>query len=204
MKEKVIVLDLDGTLVETDINWNLVREKVRRILGISKNVYLKPLATIVMKFKSLGWRFKEALRVIEEAELESIDSAKYYEGIRGLLEKLRECGYELVLVTLRSWKTTKPLLDHIGIDGLFDLVITRDNVADRRLQLLLVLERLRVDVKEVIFIGDNTIDLEAGRSLGIKTVVVESYMETVEKLKDLLRKCAGGHFTKLDRLLRKL
>lgn len=189
MKRKVIVLDLDGTLVETNINWDLVREKVRRILGVNRNVCLKPLATMVMRFRGLGWRFREALKVIEEAELESVGSAKYYAGTRRLLEKLKRCGYGLILVTLRSWRTTKPLLDHMGIDGLFDLVITRDNVADRRLQLLLVLERLRVDVEEVIFIGDNTIDLEVGRSLGIMTIIVGSYMETVEKLKDLLRKC---------------
>ena len=189
MKEKIIILDLDGTLAETNIDWDLVREKVRKILGISRNVCLKPLATMVMRFKSLGWRFSEALRIIEEAELDSIDSARYPRDIHRLLAELGVCGYKLVLVTLRSWRTTKPLLDRMGISGLFDLVITRDDVADRRLQLLLVLERLRVNAGEVVFIGDNAIDLEAGRSLGIRTIIVGSCMETMEKLKDLLSKC---------------
>jgi len=43
---RVIVLDLDGALVETNINWDLVRERVREILGVDKYLCLKPLATL--------------------------------------------------------------------------------------------------------------------------------------------------------------
>lgn len=189
MKENIIVLDLDGTLVGSNIDWDLVREKVRRILGVGKDVHLKPLATMVMRFKGLGWRFKEALRIIEETELESIGSARYPRGISRLLGELRACGYKLVLVTLRSWRTTKPLLDRIGISGLFDLVVTRDDVADRLSQLTLVLEKLDADKDKVVFIGDTNVDLEAGKNLGIKTIIVRSHTETIEKLKELLNKC---------------
>lgn len=186
---KVIVLDLDGTLVEIDLDWDGVREKVREILGVNRNVCLKPLATMVMKFKGPGWRFREALRVIEEAELKSISSARYPGGLGDLLKGLMSCGYVLVLVTLRSMRTTMPLLKRMGVANLFDLVVTRDIVADRFSQLKLVLEGLYVGVDEVLFIGDTGIDVEAGLRLGVRTIRVSGPEKTVEKLRELLERC---------------
>ena len=186
---KVVILDLDGTLVRTYIDWESIRERIREILGLSKDAPLKPIATTVIKYYSKNEKFSNVIELIESEELRSIESAVCPSKIPELLRNLRKCNYRVALVTLRSWRTTKPLLDKAGIQGVFDLIVTRDDAADRVSQLLKVMEFFRVRKEEVLFIGDWIGDVEAGKLAGVKTVIVEGPEVVVDLITDLLANC---------------
>ncbi len=189
---KLVIIDLDGTLVGTKIEWDVIRERVREVLRLSREAPLKPLATTLLKL----WRgregFEEALKIIEEAELRSIEGAKYYGGIRDLIKELKELGVKVVIVTLRSRRTAKPLITRLGIEGLVDDLVTRDESPDRVEQLRVVMSKFRVGRQDVLFIGDWVGDEEAGRSVGVTTYVVSNYEETPKVIKEVVSKCLSN------------
>jgi len=189
---RVVILDFDGTLVRTNINWEYVRERVRKLLGLSKDAPLKPIATAVFKYYRSSEKFREAMEFIESEELRSVESAKYPHELPQLLRELKRCGYVLALVTLRSWRTAEPLLSKLRVCDVFDVVVTRDEVPERSSQLIRVMERLGVNRGETLFIGDWVGDEEAGRAVGVRTIIVRGPEEVVELLGSLLRECRRG------------
>ena len=186
---KLVIIDLDGTLVGTKIKWNSVRERVREVLGLNKDAPLKPLATTLLKL----WRdregFEEALRIIEEAELRSIEDAKYHEGIKELIRELGELGIKVAIVTLRSRRTANPLITKLGINELIDKVLTRDEYSSREEQLIALINEFRIDKSDALFIGDWLGDELAGKKVGIATYIVSNYKETPKVLKEVINSC---------------
>ncbi len=186
---KLVIIDLDGTLVGTKIEWDSVRERVREVLGLSKDAPLKPLATTLLKL----WRgregFDEALRIIEETELRSVEGAKYPEGIKELIKELRKLGIKVAIVTLRSRRTANPLITKLGINELIDKVLTRDEYSSREEQLIALINEFRIDKSDALFIGDWLGDELAGKKVGIATYIVSNYKETPKVLKEVINSC---------------
>ncbi len=186
---KLVIIDLDGTLVGTKIEWDSVRERVREVLGLNKDAPLKPLATTLLKL----WRdregFEEALRIIEETELRSIEDAKYHEGIKELIRELGELGIKVAIVTLRSRRTANPLITKLGINELIDKVLTRDEYSSREEQLIALINEFRIDKSDALFIGDWLGDELAGKKVGIATYIVSNYKETPKVLKEVINSC---------------
>ena len=183
----VIIFDLDGTLVDTQIDWDEVRSKVRKVLGLDNNAPLKPLATSLLSLYRYMPKFNEALKIVEEEELRSIRVAKFDEELPLLLRRLKKCGFKLALVTLRSKRTSKPLMNIMGIEKLFDIVITRDDIPYREEQLKRVLNTFMDN--EVIFITDFEYEVNIAKHLGIKVFLVKSYRDTSKIIKDILNNC---------------
>jgi len=183
---KLVILDLDGTLISASIDWDKLRLKVKEVLGISNINQLKPLATNLMKYRYLGKKFKAALEIIEKAELESIRSLEYSRELPKLLRELKECSIKLALTTLRSLKTVTPILRIMGIHDLFDLIVTRDHAYDRYEQLGIVLSELSIEPENAVFIGDSDYDMKAALLLGVKVFIVEDYKKTVSLIKNIL------------------
>jgi len=179
---KLVIADLDGTLVKTKINWDEIREKVRSVLGISASAPLRPLATALYTYYRSYKGFIKALMMVEEAELKSVRDAEFHAELPKVLSNVRAEGIKVAIVTLRSWRTAKPLLDKLGIIKLIDMIVTRDVAVDRRSQLLEVLRKLNLNSHEALFIGDWEGDFIAGISLGIKTFIVKDFNETIDLL----------------------
>jgi len=186
---RAVILDLDGTLVRVEVDWDGLRERVRRVLGVGEDACLKPLATAVLKQYRGHVGFRKAIELIENEELRSIESAEYPSGIPELIRGLRSCGYKVALVTLRSWRTAEPLLTRLGITEVLDVVITRDDVCDRASQLVKAIESLGVEKGEVVFVGDWEGDREAGEAVGIRTLIVKDPSDVVELLESMLCGC---------------
>lgn len=189
---KLVIIDLDGTLVGTKIEWDSVRERVREVLGLSKNAPLKPLATTLLKLWKDKKGFEEALRIIEEAELRSVEGAKYPEGIKELIKELRDLGVKVAVVTLRSKRTANPLITKLGINDLIDKLLTRDEYPSREEQLRGLIRDFKVGRDEVLFIGDWRGDELAGRNVGIRTVIVSNYLETPKVIKEVIKECLSS------------
>jgi len=184
---KVIILDLDGTLVKTSIDWNSIRVKIGKLLGLSEHAQLRPIATAVLTQYRNSEKFPKVMKLIEDEELRSIEGAEYPKELPELLREVKRCGYKLALVTLRSRRTAKPLLIKLSILDVFDVVMTRDEAHDRSSQLVKIVEYFEVGREDVLFIGDWTGDEEAGRATGIRTVIVKGPEEVVVLLSNLLR-----------------
>ena len=92
-------------------------------------------------------------------------------NIHGVLGEIRRKGYKLVLTTGRVLVSDfVPMeLEHLKLNSLFDMVYI-PNSPDK-LKTFNDITR-RFSVKEAVVVGDGVDDIEAGRSLSLKTIAV--------------------------------
>jgi HAD superfamily hydrolase (TIGR01509 family) len=106
-----------------------------------------------------------------------LERTSMYPSTRVLLTRLKERGQKLGIITGKYREPVVDALDHFGISGFFDAVVTGYEVKNHKPAPDIVLEaakRLGVSPKECVVVGDSPLDVEAGRRAGSLTVAVLS------------------------------
>ncbi len=186
MTLKALITDMDGTLVDLGIDWDKLREKVRKEMGWDHP--LKPLGESIARVARNEEEAKKAFSIVEEEEYKAAFNAKRDEELVKLLRSLREKGFKLALVTMQSLRSTKIVLTRLGVFELFDVVVTRDVTVDRALQIQTAMRKLNIIQDEAVFIGDTPRDYEAAKKVGIKFISVGRCYEKspcVENFKEI-------------------
>jgi phosphoglycolate phosphatase len=97
-------------------------------------------------------------------------------GVVQLLERLRShASGRTIIVTAKPTAVAEPLLEHLGLRGLFDAVHGAPmgpDVEEKRVTLARALEVLAVGASSAVMIGDRSHDVHAGRACGTRTVGV--------------------------------
>lgn len=95
-----------------------------------------------------------------------------YPGVRDCLDWARERGHPLAIVTSKGKGMTARSLTHVGIDQLFDTIVTYEETTRHKPladPVLLACERLGVAPADAIFVGDSPHDMFSGRAAGSRT-----------------------------------
>lgn len=96
-----------------------------------------------------------------------------YAGVDDGLWRLRSAGFESALVTNKPMRFVPKLLGLFDWEDLFSVVFGGDSLPVKKpdpLPLLMVCERLGVNVCDAVMIGDSKNDVLAGQSAGMATV----------------------------------
>jgi HAD superfamily hydrolase (TIGR01662 family) len=107
---------------------------------------------------------------------EKMSTLKLNDGAKGLITHLNESGYKLAIVTSNRKTIIKESMKFNGIDKLFSVIITDEDVQNRKPNpepIKKVLKRLGSKPEEAIMIGDSGDDIEAGNAAGTKTCLYE-------------------------------
>jgi len=183
----VLLIDVDGTLIPSSIDFNELREKVRRLLNI--NHPLKPLGESIASLPLSDELKSKAWDIIEKAELDSIESLDL-NTIRDnitLIRELEERGVKMYFVTMRSRRTLVKLLEKLGLSAFTDLSITRDVYPYRRKQLEYI-KSLNPN-KLLVFIGDTVYDEKAAEQAGVVFIKVDNYRELYSAVYKAIELC---------------
>ena len=191
---RVIIFDLDGTLAD-DVEVHLEAWK-RAMEELGRKVSQEELEAYR---RSVGKSLKDILkdiygeidedfyRRVREAKnrhfRELIGKVKPIVG-REILEKLRE-RYKLALFTSTNKNTALLLLKTLGIDDLFDVIVTADDVKRAKPDpegLLKALERS--GCRDGIFVGDTKYDEETAHRAGMGFIHVKEFLKSWEGLMD--------------------
>lgn len=185
-----VLFDLDGTLADTDDTliaglaarlgrWRRLfpaqdpKPFLRRLVVMAEG----PVNGLITQLDRLGLD-DEAFRLsrwfarfLGQRQAEAMTLIP---GVDALLRQLKPT-YRLALVTTRDREAVARFLQMNGLDGLFDAVITRDDV--RRLKphpepILLAAQRLGLAPQECLMVGDTAVDIQAGGAAGARTVGV--------------------------------
>lgn len=183
----VLVLDLDGTIVPLAVDFDALRVEIRRLLGVDHP--LRPLGESLCSLNVDEELKKQAWALIERAELESIeriDPDSLRENVEAI-KRVSGLGVQVVLVTMRSTNTLRPLLEKLGLINMFSEIITRDISPSRLRQLEIV--KLHHLGDKLLFIGDTAYDEEAARRLGVEFYRVYSFKDLPQAIAQALRSC---------------
>lgn len=194
-KVKLIIFDLDGTLIDTDEliiqsyravfdkflpNYHLSMEEEKTFLG-------PPLEVMFKKYFQED--FSVLLKVYRDfAEKNTLLLAKLYPFVQELLSFLKCNNYKLCIVTSRFKKSALNMLDMFSLTDFFDDVIGLDDVINPKPNpegINKILTKYSLAKDEVLFIGDAYTDLEAGKKAGVITGLVSWRKENMALDADL-------------------
>ena len=200
--KKLVIFDMDGTLVDSSVTIvnaiNYVRSKLNLkplerelILNKVNDPDLNPAQFFyeVEAFTSQQEKwFSEYYTNNHEKELE------LYDGIDSLLKELKKRNYQLAISTNAYRGSTLQSLGHLKVLDYFSSIACYDDVGRGKPapdMLEKNLKDLKLSAKEAIFIGDSERDLLAAKSLKMDYIMVnwgfsdyEDGIHSVDQLKE--------------------
>jgi HAD superfamily hydrolase (TIGR01549 family) len=192
---RAVILDIDGTLVDTNyqhaLAWYMAfREhdivvpvwRLHRHLGMGGD----QLVAAVTDHET-ETRIGDELRAAHDAlYLASIQTTSVFDGARDLIGDLNDAGAAVVLASSASERELDHYLDLLDARDLVDGWTNSDDVEQTKPEPDLVLAALEKldDGAEAIMVGDTPWDVEAASRAGIATVTVLTGGFSVTELKD--------------------
>ena len=108
------------------------------------------------------------------------NKAEIYNGIREVLESLKNKGLRLAVFTGKGRRTTFITLDQIGVTHFFDMIVTGTDVVNHKPSsegIRMIMEKFNLQPAQTLMVGDAVSDIKAAHEAGISiaAVVWDSY-----------------------------
>lgn len=193
LRPKMILVDLDGTMVDSvpDLAycvdrmmerlgrppWGEVR--VRDWVGNGVERLVKRALTGTLEGEPGEADFARALPIF--LELYAANTAvrsRLFPGVREGLAYLNWAGYPLACVTNKASQFTEPLLRALDVRDFFVLVVSGDTLAEKKphpAPLLFAAEQLGIRPAEALMVGDSISDVRAARAAGFGAIICVSH-----------------------------
>ncbi|MDA9321435.1 HAD-IA family hydrolase [Gammaproteobacteria bacterium] len=183
-KTKLVLFDLDGTLVDTSpdfilsLNNVLVRNNRK---PIKESLIRKHVSDGSAKLTEIGFNLPRNHFLFDGYRQELLDeyknnlttSSKIFDGIKELLDFLKSNEISFGIVTNKPLEYARPVIENfIELDNCKVLVCPDhvNNIKPDPEGILQACSKLSIDPSKTIYIGDHPKDLEAGISAGTKTI----------------------------------
>ena len=189
----IILFDLDGTLIDSteailesfhnsfDVHDypHADDEAIKALIGHPLDVMYRALGVEEGKVWDFVTTYKEHYREISTQKTVLLENAKE------AVESAHEFA-TLGIVTTKTGKYSRILMEHFGLMDKFDVLIGREDVTKPKPNaepILKALQQLDAEGKNVWMIGDTTMDLIAAKNASVGAVGVLSGYDTEEKLR---------------------
>lgn len=176
---KVIIFDFDGTIADTfdavlKITNQLAIElgykptspdDVERLRNLDSREIIKQSGIPFFRLPFLLKRLKLELR-------QEIQFLKPIAGMQAALLHLRQQGHSLGIVTSNSNENVTTFLQTHGLGELFDFTYSGTTLFGKARVIQRLLAQHQLDFRKVVYVGDETRDIEAARNIPIKVIAV--------------------------------
>ncbi|MFB6284935.1 MAG: HAD family hydrolase [Halobacteria archaeon] len=169
--KEAVIYDLDGTLVELEVDWGEVRMDVAEILSEAGIELVDSTWGMLDKARQNGC-YGVVNGVIERHEVQGAIDSRLLQAAQDVPDM---DGSKLGVCSLNAEKACRKALEIHGIEKYFGSVVGRDSVEGMKPDpgpLLRVLSELDVSPENAVFIGDSQSDEEAAERAGIKFIWV--------------------------------
>lgn len=188
MSWTLAIFDFDGTLADLPVDWQgLKRALARRFrdlydCDVEFDRLNEGLRVVEKRLERRG--LLEAYRIIEQFESRAIKLMRPRESTLETLRRVHERGGTSAVCSNNMSVTVKASLDLLGVSDIVAMVIGRDSVCRPKPDpegLRQVLNRLNVDGRQAVFVGDSPDDAEAARGAGVSFVTADQHRVLTKK-----------------------
>lgn len=184
LKTKLVLFDLDGTLVDTSPDFilslnNVLARNNRK--PIEDSLIRRHVSDGSAKLTEIGFNLPRNHYLFDGYRQELLDeyknnlttSSKIFDGIKELLDFLKSNEISFGIVTNKPLEYARPVIENFMELDNSEILVCPDHVNKIKPDpegILQACSKLRINPSETIYIGDHPKDLEAGISAGTKTI----------------------------------
>jgi phosphoglycolate phosphatase len=187
-KPEMILIDVDGTLVDSVPDLAYCVDEMMKQLGLSAHGEEKVRDWVGNGVERLVRRalvgqldgepdealFEKAYPIfLDLYAVNTSQRSSLYPGVREGLDYIKAAGYTLGCVTNKAAQFTIPLLKDLGIHDDFENIVCGDTLAKKKpdpLPLLHSAEVLGVTPEKSLMLGDSVSDVKAARAAGFQII----------------------------------
>lgn len=177
-KIKYIIFDFDGTLADTlrfgveisnklapRFNYGIITEdKIEDYRGMSAQELLKEAGIRFYQLPFIATQFKIEFKKI-------LDHLQPFNGIPELLIRLH-AKYKIGILTSNAEENVRTFLRANKLERYMDFVHSQSKLYGKHTSLKKFMKKNNLDKSHLIYIGDETRDIEAAKKRGIKVIAV--------------------------------
>ena len=180
VKYKAVIFDFDYTLgdstegIAASVNHGLEKlgyearglEDIRKTIGLSLKETFACLTG--SRDREKAQRFCTYFK--EKSDQVMVDNTRIYQTVRPVLEKLREQGCRIGIVTTKYHYRIDQILDKFQMAGLVDMIVGAEDVKAEKPSpegLLYAMEQLGMEREEVLYTGDSVVDAKTAARAGV-------------------------------------
>ena len=202
MTIKATIFDLDGTLVDFNLDYKAIRGDIREHLlnSILPSSLLSAKDTVFEMLKKADIYFRnldkssansinkirdEALLIADKYELEAARNTDLLPGVIETLKILKSMNLKIGLFTLSGDKSVNYILNRFRLNNYFSVTVPRNQVnyvKPNPEHLETALKVLDVTPEETIVIGDGVVDMVTAKELNAISIGLTTGTSTVEQL----------------------
>ncbi|MGH1392612.1 MAG: HAD-IA family hydrolase [Trichormus sp.] len=179
MTQKVIIFDFDGTIADTvdalvsianrlAIEFGYIQitpEQLTLLKNLSSREIIKYSGVSLLKIPFLVKKVKAELK-------NKIQELKPIPGMKESLLELKNHGYQLGIITSNSKDNVTAFLEINELDNLFEFIYSGVTIFGKTTIINNVLKQKQLKPQTVIYVGDETRDIEASKKANIKVIAV--------------------------------
>ncbi len=179
MSVKVIIFDFDGTLADTldalvritnrlakDFGYQTADpEELPKVRDLSSREIVKQSGISFFKIPFLLKKIREEL----QPEIQTLNPIH---GIKDALIELKKEGYCLGILTSNSENNVRTFINNQEMQDIFSFVYSETSIFSKDKSLKKLMRRNNLNSEEVIYVGDETRDIEASKKIKIKAIAV--------------------------------
>ena len=198
---KAVLFDMDGTIFDTegiyrrcwfraakdvgfDEDIDLFLERVCGLNYADMTAFVNRVYSNAVSFDILWGRWLEC---IDEEMARGV--LPFKSGTPDILFALKERGIKIALVTSSGQKTVARYLQMSGLEGVFDVIVTGNQVTRGKPHpecFLTAAEKLGIDPASCVVVEDSPNGVRAGHAAGMYTVMVPDLHPCTAELRSLL------------------
>ncbi|HCQ21281.1 MAG: HAD-IA family hydrolase [Aphanizomenon flos-aquae Clear-A1] len=189
MTQKIIIFDFDGTIADTVDALVTIANRLALEFGYvpinsQELVLLRNLtAREIIKYSGVSlFKIPFMVKKVKGELKHKIPELKPIEGINAALIELHHQGYHLGIITSNSQENVNEFLKCHNLDYLFDFIYSGVTIFGKTTIINNVLRQKHFQPESVIYVGDETRDIESAKKANIKVIAVSWGFNSPEAL----------------------
>jgi len=188
---KAVIFDLDGTLIDSKIDFRKMKRRNIRLLeasGVEQGLLteemlnydierraIEDLRTKGVSEEDIQRIFQKVADIMNEIELEAVEDAQLLDGVAETLEKLKKIGFKIGIITRSCREYANKILKKFELERLIDAVAARDDVSkpkpdpEHPRHLMKI---LGVKPSEAVLVGDHPMDALCAKNIGMRFFLI--------------------------------